>query len=123
MSKTKGSARRERTPFEWAVLATSLTAIAAIAAGLIAFGVTAESTPPELKLSLEPESGSTVAFTLTVDNLGGSTATDVVVLVKRGDDEHEVHFRAIPKRDTEEATVSLEGDGEPSARVLSYTEP
>lgn len=120
MSKRASTLRRERTRFEWIVLAVSLAAISAIAGGLIFFGATVESGPPELRPALRPEG---VHFVLTVENAGGTTAEEVIVEVSRGEEKAEVEFRAVPKGDTEEALVSIGGQGEPTVQVLHYKEP
>jgi uncharacterized protein (TIGR02588 family) len=120
VSKSKATLRRERTILEWSVLGVSILAIAAIAGGLIFYSFSSTSGAPDLRVSLRPEGGP---FTLTVENKGGTTAEEVVVEVTRGDERQAVEFKAVAKGDTEEATVASPGDGQPTARVVSYKEP
>ncbi|MEX2395204.1 MAG: hypothetical protein WD826_12080 [Actinomycetota bacterium] len=115
------SLKRERTPFEWVVLVVSLAAIATIAAGLLAFGVGGRPGPARLKVTIDDPSAK--AFLVTVSNIGGTTAEEVVVDVERGSESHEVAFRAVPKGDKEEAVVSLGGSADAKATVLSFKEP
>lgn len=116
-----GRLRRQRTTFEWVILAVSVTAIAVIAGGLTFYGLSLEGTPPELRVEVAPAGRGDVI--VTVDNVGGTTAEDVIVLVRRGGTVREVEFRAVTKGDFEEATVSLPGSGAATGRVAAYKEP
>lgn len=122
MSKSRRrAAQRRRTPFEWALLGVAVVAILAIAGGLVFYSLSLRGEPPDLAVTVQPAGPE--ALTVTVENKGGTTAEEVVVEVLRGDDVHEVEFRAVPKGDTEDATVSMPGRGPATARVRSYKEP
>jgi hypothetical protein len=122
MSRKQTGLRRERTTLEWAILAVSAAAIAAIIAGLVAASLGSESGSADLHVSLAPE-GEPDRFVLTVKNEGGATAEHVRVLVRRGSGSVEVEIIAVPKGDTEEALVTIGGSGEPTGQVQSYQEP
>jgi uncharacterized protein (TIGR02588 family) len=122
MSKKQSSLRRERTSFEWVILAVSILAICAIAGGLLFYTFSLEGGPPSLRTTVRPASGG--ELTLRVTNVGGTTAEEVVVDVRRGKNgSREVIFRAVAKGDYEEATVTLPGSGRPTAEVVAYKEP
>ena len=123
MSKGASSLRRERTTFEWAILAVSIAAIAAIVAGLIVSSLGYETEPAALRADLAPQRDARNRFVLSVTNDGGATAEEVRVLVRRGSGSVEVEFRAVPKGDVEEAFVHIGGRGRPTAQVQSYKEP
>lgn len=123
MSKKTSSLRRERTPFEWAILGVSIAAIGAIVAGLIISSLTYKPGPADLSVVLHPDAGHENRFVLVVTNRGGATAEDLRVDVKRGTASVEVDFRAVPKGDKEEALVEIPGSTQPTARVQSYQEP
>ena len=120
MSKSRSGLRRQRSTFEWVILAVSIAAIASIAGGLIFFSLSLEVSPPDLRVDVRTEGDH---FVLTVDNRGGTTAEEVRVEVRRGDRVQEIEIRAVPKGDVEEAVLSIEGQGVPVARVTSYKEP
>jgi hypothetical protein len=122
MSTSKSALRRERTAFEWAILALSVAAIAAIVAGLIIASIGYETGPADLRTSLQPD-GEPNRFVLSVTNEGGATAEHVRVLVRRGSGSVEVELLAVPKGDVEEAFVRIGGRGRPTAQVQSYVEP
>ena len=121
MSKKPSSLRRERTPFEWVILAVSILAICAIAGGLVFYTFSLEGGPPSLKATIRPASGD--ALTLRVENTGGTTAEEVVVNVRRGKEARAVSFRAVAKGDYEEATVTLPGGARATSEVVAYKEP
>lgn len=123
MSSKGSSLRRERTPFEWAILAISGAAIIAIIAGLIVSALGYEADPALLRAAVAPQQGSPNRYVLSVTNEGGATAIEVRVLVRRGRGSVEVEFRAVPKGDTEEATIRIGGRGRPTAQIQSYKEP
>lgn len=118
MSRT--GLRRERTPLEVVLLAVAAAAILGIVGALVGFALTSTSGPAELNVSVAP---SDDGLTVSVHNRGGTTAEEVVVLVRRGDITTEVEFRSVAKGDTEEATVALPGPGTAAAAVLSFKEP
>lgn len=115
--------RRERTTFEWGILAVSIAAIAAIVAGLIVSSLTYDTPKAALRAELAAHRDDRNRFVLTVTNDGGTTAEEVLVLVRRGSGTVEVEFRAVPKGDVEEAFVHIGGRGRPTAQVQSYKEP
>lgn len=120
MSRSSGL-RRERTAFELVVLGVAAAAIASIVGALVAFGAGAASGPPDLHVVLEPSGAG--RHTLSVTNRGGTTAEEVVILVRRGPRTTEVEFAAVAKGDTEQASVALPGPGTAAAAVLSFKEP
>jgi hypothetical protein len=122
VSRRTSTIRRERTTFEWAILALSIAAIIAIVAGLVVASSGYESGPAVLRASLERGGGAN-GFVLSVTNEGGATAEHVRVLVRRGRGSVEVEFLAVPKGDVEEALVTIGGRGRPTAQVQSYQEP
>ena len=115
--------KRERTPFEWAILAVSGAAIVTIIAGLIVSALGYEADPAVLRAAVAPQPSSPNGYVLSVTNEGGATAIEVRVLVRRGRDFVEVEFRAVPKGDTEEAIVRIGGRGRATAQIQSYKEP
>jgi hypothetical protein len=122
VSPTKTTLRRERTTFEWAILALSVAAIAAIIAGLVIASIGHESGPAQLHASLAPD-GEPNRYVLSVTNEGRATAEHVRVIVRRGRGSVEVELLAVPKGDVEEAFVKIGGRGRPTAQVQSYQEP
>jgi hypothetical protein len=122
MSRTQAGLRRERTPFEWVILAISVAAIVAIVAGLVAAASGYDSGPAQLRATIASD-GKPNRFVLTVTNDGGATAEHVRVLVRRGRGSVEVELIAVPKGDSEDAFVTIGGRGRPTAQVQSYQEP
>ena len=119
--KSTGSTlRRQRTAFEWAILAVSIVAILAIVAGLIAYGTDA-SGPPKLEVTIDDPKAPVMV--VTVSNSGGTTATEVVAEVTRGKESSEFLIKAVPKGESEEVTAAVPGTGEAKASVLSAQEP
>ena len=117
--------RRTRTPFEIAVLVIAITAVALIVAGLVIARLTGESGPPDLRVTVrgtgEQGSGGDL-YEVSIRNVGGETAENVVIEVTLGDETREVEILSVAKGDEEQATVVFPAGstGAPSARVLSY---
>lgn len=120
--------RRERTPFEWALLVVSLAATLAVVAGLVVSGLAGPRGPADLRVTIadadEPASGGRL-LEVTVTNLGGTSAENVIVQVTVGDVTREVNLDLVAKGDTESAAVVFPADaaGPPHAEVVSYTNP
>lgn len=120
--------RRERTPFEWALLVVSLAATLAVVAGLVVSGLAGPRGPADLRVTIadadEPASGGR-PLEVTVTNLGGTSAENVIVQVTVGDVTREVNLDLVAKGDTESAAVVFPADaaGPPHAEVVSYTNP
>lgn len=120
--------RRERTPFEWALLVVSLAAALAVVAGLVVSGLAGPRGPADLRVTIadadEPASGGR-PLEVTVTNLGGTSAENVIVQVTVGDVTREVNLDLVAKGDTESAAVVFPADaaGPPHAEVVSYTNP
>jgi uncharacterized protein (TIGR02588 family) len=120
--------RRERTPFEWTLLIISVTATLAVAVGLVVSGFTGPRGPADLRVSVteaaEPASGGR-PLEVTVTNVGGTSAENVIVEVTVGDVVREVDLDLVAKGDEESATVVLPTDaaGPSQAAVVSYTNP
>jgi uncharacterized protein (TIGR02588 family) len=119
---SKAGMSRERTAFEWVLLGVSVAAILAIAGGLIFYSLSFETGPADLHATIAPDPAEPHTFILTVENRGGTTAEDVIVVVRRGSATDEVEFRAIAKGDSEEATVQMGGSDAPVVRVANYKE-
>ena len=119
---------RRRTPFEWAILAVSLAATLAVMAGLVASGLTGSRGPADLRVAVtaddRPASGGR-PLEVMVENVGGTSAENVIVEVTVGDITREVDLNLVAKGDTESATVVVPADatGRPRAEVVSYTSP
>ena len=60
-----------------------------------------------------------------VENVGGTSAENLIVEVTVGDVTREVDLNLVAKGDTESATVVVPADatGRPRAEVVSYTSP
>jgi uncharacterized protein (TIGR02588 family) len=117
---------RTRSPFEVAVLALAIALVAAVVGGLLAYGISTGTGPPDLEAELRNTgrpAGDGSQFELIVRNRGGTTAVDVVVEVTAGDARREIVIDAVPKGDSEEVTVVLPSQGNPMARIVSYGEP
>lgn len=119
---------RERTTFEWALLVVSLVATLAVAAGLVVSGLTGSRGPADLRVDVEeadtPASGGR-PLEVTVENVGGTSAENVVVEITVGNVTREVNLDLVAKGDTESAAVVVPSDtaGTPHAEVVSYTSP
>lgn len=119
---------RERTSLEWTLLVVSLAATLAVVAVLVMSGLTGPSGPADLRLIVadagEPASGGR-ALEVTVTNVGGTSAANVIVEVTVGDVTREMNLDLVAKGDTGSATVVFPAvaTGEPHAEVVSYTNP
>jgi uncharacterized protein (TIGR02588 family) len=119
---------RKRTPFEWALLVVSLAATLAVVVGLLVSGLAGPRGPADLRITIadanEPASGGR-PLEVTVTNVGGTSAENVIVEVTVGDVTREVDLDLVAKGDTESAAVVVPADaaGEPHAEVVSYTNP
>ena len=119
--------RRERTPLEWALLLVSLAVTLAVVAVLVISGLTGPRGPADLRVTVadvESASGGR-AIEVTVTNVGGTSAANVLVEVTVGDVTREMNLDLVAKGDTESATVVVPtgATGEPHADVASYTNP
>jgi uncharacterized protein (TIGR02588 family) len=119
---------RERTQFEWALLVVSLAATLVVVAGLVVSGLAGPRGSADLRVAVagadEPASGGR-PLQVTVTNVGGTSAENVVVEVTVGDVTREVNLDLVAKGDTESAAVVVPTDaaGPPHAEVVSYTNP
>ena len=120
--------KRERTPFEWVLLAIASASIGAVIVGLFLYaghkaGGEAELTVEVTDTGKEFQGGPQVE--LTVRNNGGSGAEEVVTEVTMGEESREVTMVRIPKDDEASAIVTFpEGTtGTPEAELLSYNTP
>jgi uncharacterized protein (TIGR02588 family) len=120
--------RRKRTPFEWTLLVVSLAATVAVVVGLVVSGLTGPRGPADLRVSVtdtaEPASGGR-PLEVTVMNVGGTSAENVIVEVTVGDVTREVNLDLVAKGDEETATVVVPADagGLAHVEVVSYTNP
>jgi uncharacterized protein (TIGR02588 family) len=123
-----GGIGRKRTPFEWALLVVSLAATLAVVAGLVLSGLAGPRGSADLRVTIvdadEPASGGR-PLEVTVTNVGGTSAENVIVVVTVGDVTREVNLDLVAKGDTETAAVVVPADaaGPPRAEVVSYTNP
>jgi uncharacterized protein (TIGR02588 family) len=120
--------RRERTPFEWALLVVSLAATLAVVAGLVVSGLAGPRGPADLRVTVADAGGPASGgrpLEVTVTNVGGTSAENVIVEVTVGDVTREVNLDLVAKGDTESAAVVVPADavGPPHAEVVSYTNP
>lgn len=119
---------RERTTFEWALLVVSLAATLAVAAGLVISGLAGPRGPADLRVVVQeaeaPASGGR-RLEVTVENVGGTSAENVVIEITVGIVTREVNLDLVAKGDTESAAVVVPSDaaGTPHAEVVSYTSP
>ena len=120
--------KRQRTPFEWVLLAIASASIGAVIVGLFLYaghkaGGEAELTLEVADTGKEFQGGPQVE--LTVRNTGGSGAEEVVTEVTMGEESREVTMVRIPKDDEASAIVTFpEGTtGTPEAELLSYNTP
>jgi uncharacterized protein (TIGR02588 family) len=120
--------KRERTPFEWALLVVSLAATVAVVVGLVVSGLTGPRGPADLRVSVtdvgEPASGGR-PLEVTVRNVGGTSAENVIVEVTAGDVTREVNLDLVAKGDMETAAVVVPTDagGPLDVEVVSYADP
>lgn len=120
--------KRERTPFEWALLAIALVAIGTVVVGL--FRYAGQKAGGEAELAVEvADTGKLVdggpQIEVTVRNTGGSGAEQVVTEVKMGEETREVTMTRIPKDDDASALVVFPPGttGTPEGELLSYNQP
>ena len=127
MTARRRGVRRGRTPFELVVLLVSVSAVIAVAAGLVVARVSGVEGGADLRPSVDPagvpRSGG-LAFEVVIRNVGGETAENVVVEVTLGEETRELELLSISKGDQERATVVFSADavGRPTVEVLSYHE-
>jgi uncharacterized protein (TIGR02588 family) len=120
--------KRERTPFEWALLAVALAAIGTVIVGLFLYAGHKAGGEAELQIEVV-DTGKTVdggpQVEVTVKNVGGSGAEEVVTEVTMGEEAREVTMVRIPKDDEASALVTFpEGTtGTPEGELLSYNTP
>jgi uncharacterized protein (TIGR02588 family) len=113
---------------EWALLAVSLAAILAIVAGMVVSGLRGLGGPADLRVTIadagELASGGRT-LEVTVRNVGGTSAENVIVEVTVGDVTREVNLDLVAKGDTESADVVVPAGttGPSHAEVVSYTNP
>jgi uncharacterized protein (TIGR02588 family) len=119
---------RERTPFEWMLLLVSLAATLAVVVGLAASGLAGPRGPADLRVAIadagEPASGGR-PLEVTVTNIGGTSAENVILEVTVDDITREVDLDLVAKGDTESAAVVFpaSAEGPPRAEVVSYATP
>lgn len=120
--------RRERTPFEWALLVLSLAATLAVVAGLTVSGLAGPRGPADLRVTVEDAGGPASGgrpLEVSVTNAGGTSAENIVVEVTVGDVTREVNLDLVAKGDTESAAIVVPAGtaGPPRAEVVSYINP
>jgi uncharacterized protein (TIGR02588 family) len=132
MTATRASSgrgtKRERTPFEWTLLVVSLGATMAVVAGLIVSGLAGPRGPADLRVTVADAGGPVSGgrpYEVTVTNVGGTSAENVIVEVTVGDVTREVNLDLVAKGDTESAAIVVPADTDspPRAEVVSYTDP
>jgi uncharacterized protein (TIGR02588 family) len=120
--------RRERTPFEWALMLVSLAATLAVVAGLVVSGLAGPRGPADLRVTVTDVGGQASGgrpLEVNVQNVGGTSAENVIIEIAVGDVTREVNLDLVAKGDEESATVVIPGDatGSPEAEVVSYSNP
>lgn len=120
--------RRERTPFEWALLVVSLAATLAVVAGLAVSGLAGPRGPADLRVTVEDAGGPASGgrpLEVTVTNVGGTSAENVIVEVTVDDVTREVNLDLVAKGEAESAGVVIPAGttGPPRAEVVSYINP
>ena len=117
-----------RTPFEWALLVVSLAATLTVVAGLVVSELAGPHGPADLRVTVadadRPASGGR-PLDVTITNVGGTSAENVIVEVTVGDIVREVNVNLVAKGDSESAAVVIPAGaaGSPRAEVVSYTNP
>jgi uncharacterized protein (TIGR02588 family) len=120
--------KRKRTPFEWVLLLVALAAIGTIVVGLFLYAGHKAGGEAELVVEAvdtgKPVDGAP-QVEVTVRNVGGSGAEEVVTEVTMGAETREVTMTRIPKDDEATAIVSFPPGttGTPEAELLSYNQP
>jgi uncharacterized protein (TIGR02588 family) len=124
-SKSRSSPDELDCP-DWLVV--SLGATMAVVAGLVVSGLAGPRGPADLRVTVaeagRPASGGR-PFEVTVTNVGGTSAENVVVEVTVGDVTREVNLDLVAEGDTGSAATVVPADtaGPPHAEVMSYTNP
>jgi uncharacterized protein (TIGR02588 family) len=119
---------RRRTPFEWVLLGLSLIATTAVLIGLVVSELTGPMGPAELRASIVeagPAADGGRVLEISVENLGGESAVNVLVEVTVGDLTREVSLDLVASGETEFATIVVPAaaSGEPTAEVAAYADP
>jgi uncharacterized protein (TIGR02588 family) len=119
---------RARTSFEWAMLTVSLAAALVVVIGLLVSGLTGPDGPGDLRVTVaeaDQRASGGRALEVTVTNVGGMSAENVIIEIIVGDVTLEVNMPLVADGETESATVVVpaETTGEPRAEVVSYTDP
>jgi uncharacterized protein (TIGR02588 family) len=127
MSPAKRGARRARSPLETIVLVVSLAAVSTIVLGLVVARFSGGKGEADLRASIRATglaaSGGEV-YEVTIRNVGGETAENVVIEVTLGEETRELELLSVSKGDDETATVIFPSGstGTPIVEVLSYHE-
>lgn len=127
MSPAKRGVRRSRTLFETIVLAVALAAVSSIVLGLVAARISGSRGAADLRASIratgEAVSGGEL-YELTIRNVGGETAENVVIEITIGEETRELELLSISKGDDEKASIIFPSGstGTPVVEVLSYHE-
>jgi uncharacterized protein (TIGR02588 family) len=100
----------------------------AVVVGLVVSGLAGPRGPADLRVTIDDADESASGgrpMVVTVTNVGGTSAENVIVEVTVGDVTREVNLDLVAKGDTETAGVVVPADatGEPRAEVVSYTSP
>lgn len=119
---------RQRTPFEWILLALALSAIGAVLLGLLIYSGSESGGDARLEIEVA-DSGRVInggpQVELTVTNTGGSGAENVVIEVEMGGEIREVTILRVPRDDKQRAAVAFPAgtSGTPEASLHSYLQP
>lgn len=126
--KTALALKRQRTPFEWALLLVALAAIGTIVVGLFLYAGNKAGGEAELEVEVA-DTGKKFKggpqIEVTVRNVGGSGAEEIVTEVKMGEETREVTMPRIAKDDEASAIVTFPAGttGTPEGELLSYNTP
>jgi uncharacterized protein (TIGR02588 family) len=120
--------RRERTPFEWAILVLSIGTAATLVIGLAVSEVSGGNAAADLRVRAADVGGSSNGgrtFEVTVSNLGETSAENVIVEVTVDGHVREVHLPLVARGEHESATVVVPANaaGEARTSVVSFTHP
>lgn len=128
-AKPKGEGlRRQRTGFELALLAVSITSICAVILGLSLYAGDTAGEQADLEAAVE-DTGRKInggpELLVTLANKGGSGAEDIVVEVKMGGETRELAFVRIAKDEERTGAVIFPPgvNGTAEASILSYNYP
>jgi hypothetical protein len=99
-----------------------------VVAGLVVTGLTGPNGPADVRVTVADARAAADlgrALEVTVQNVGGTSAANVVVDITVDDVTRELMLDLVAKGDTELATVVVPGSasGERRAKVVSYTSP